>query len=90
MTNAAETTCDERLGDDQDQQRVLAADRDGGDLADDGDRERRAPRSAMLTTITVSSAMPRVRQNCRRVRRKPRAIGAEDPDALEHQRGTGR
>ena len=39
---------------------------------------------------TVSSAMPKVRQNCRRVRRKPRPSAPMTPTGSSISAGTGR
>ena len=46
--------------------------------------------AAMPTTRIVSSAMPKVRQNCLRVSRKPRPIAPKIPTGSSISAGTGR
>ena len=45
---------------------------------------------AMLTTTRVSSAMPKVRQNCLRVSAKPRPSAPKIPTGSSISAGTGR
>ena len=45
---------------------------------------------ATCAMTTVSSAIPKVRQNCRRVSRKPRPMAPSTPTCSSISAGTGR
>ena len=59
------------------------------DLADDAEGNA-STLPAMPTTRMVSRAMPKVRQNCLRVSRKPRPTAPKTPTGSSISAGTGR
>ncbi len=91
-TKAADTTEVNALGEDEDQQRRTAAPSrrraSRWPTSEIGQRQHRRRRRCAMTT--VSSAMPKVRQNCRRVSRKPRPIAPMTPTGSSMSAGTGR